>query len=182
MDFLTRPTLSSGMANPALLSLPWPALLFVLAACANEEVPSTTTDSGGSATGTPPTTSTGSTTGGTTGTGTTSGTTGTQGGPDPASILFQEDFEGTAEDTVPSGWHSFVGYVVDMNNSKSGQAYALADSTKPHQGAMSLHVLGGQTPAMLTYDLPSDTTTIYVRSKCNQDGWGEDTVAVSLNE
>jgi len=30
--------------------------------------------------------------------------------------------------------------------------------------------------------IPPEITTIYVRSKCNQDGWGEDTVAVSLNE
>lgn len=85
-------------------------------------------------------------------------------GVDPATVIFEEDFESAADDTVPSGWDSFVGYVVNMNNSKSGQAYALADSTKPYQGARSLHVVGGQTPAMLTKALPANTDAIYVRS------------------
>ena len=109
-------------------------------------------------------TSAGGTTASSSGSGGAPTSTGSGGSIDPASVIFQEDFEAAAEDSVPSGWHSFVAYVVDMNNSKSGQAYALADSTKPHEGVRSLHVVGGQTPAMLTYGLPSNTNAIYMRS------------------
>ncbi|MEM9458657.1 MAG: hypothetical protein AAGF11_31060 [Myxococcota bacterium] len=84
-------------------------------------------------------------------------------GPDPATVLFEEDFEGAADDTVPTGWDSFVGYVVNMNNEPGGMAYALADSSRPHQGTKSLHVLGGQSPAMLTRPFPPGVDRVYVR-------------------
>jgi hypothetical protein len=80
------------------------------------------------------------------------------------SIIFQEDFETAAEDSVPEGWDSFVAYVVNMSNTKASSAYALADSSKAHTGSKSLHILGGQTPAMLTRPLPSGTNKIYMRS------------------
>ena len=85
-------------------------------------------------------------------------------GLNPDAIVFSEDFESAGNDTVPSGWDSFVGYVVNMNNSKSGQAYALADSSKAHQGTMALHVKGGQSPAMLTRPLPAGTDKLYMRA------------------
>ncbi len=84
-------------------------------------------------------------------------------GPDPATVLFEEDFEGAAEDTVPDDWDSFVAYVVNMNNNPGGMAFALADSSRAHGGSKALHVLGGQTPAMLTRPFPPGVDRIYVR-------------------
>lgn len=81
----------------------------------------------------------------------------------PEAIIFQEDFEAAAEDTVPANWHSFVGYVVDMNNMKP-DPFALADSTKAHGGTKSLHVNASSQPAMLTRALPQGTNKIYVRA------------------
>lgn len=81
----------------------------------------------------------------------------------PEAILFQEDFEAATEDTVPANWHSFVGYVVDMNNMKP-DPFALADSTKAHGGTKSLHVNASSQPAMLTRALPQGTNKIYVRA------------------
>lgn len=81
----------------------------------------------------------------------------------PEAIIFQEDFEAAAEDTVPANWHSFVGYVVDMNNVKP-DPFALADSTKAHGGTKSLHVNASSQPAMLTRALPQGTNKIYVRA------------------
>ncbi len=85
-------------------------------------------------------------------------------GPDPATILFEEDFEGASEGTVPAGWDSFVGYVVNMNNEPGGMAFALADGSRPHEGRRSLHVVGGQTPAMLTRPFPPGVDRVYVRA------------------
>ncbi len=85
-------------------------------------------------------------------------------GVDPATVLFEEDFEAAAPGTMPAGWDSFVGYVVNMNNDPGGSAFALADATRAHTGTQSLHVLGGSTPAMLTRPLPSGTDQIYVRA------------------
>lgn len=84
-------------------------------------------------------------------------------GPDPATVLFEEDFEGAADDSVPAGWDSFVGYVVNMNNEPGGMAYALADGSRPHQGSKALHVVGGQSPAMLTRPFPDGVDRVYVR-------------------
>lgn len=84
-------------------------------------------------------------------------------GPDPATVLFEEDFEAASDDTVPAGWDSFVGYVVNMNNEPGGMAYALADSSKPHGGSKALHVVGGQSPAMLTRPFPPGVDRVYVR-------------------
>lgn len=79
-------------------------------------------------------------------------------------ILFEEDFEETNDDAVPAGWDSFVAYVVNMNNTKASAAYALVDSTKPRGGTKSLHVVGGQQPAMLTRPLPASTNKVYLRA------------------
>ena len=142
-----------------------------IAACGEQASLPPSSGNGGAASSNGSTSSNGSSSSTTTGSTTSSSgvggnatTSGSGGSVRPGAILFQEDFENTQDDSVPSGWHSFVGYVVDMNNSKSGQAYALADSTKPHKGARSLHVVGGQTPAMLTYTLPANINTMYVRS------------------
>lgn len=80
------------------------------------------------------------------------------------SVIFSEDFESAAVDTVPAGWDSFVSYVVNSNNSPGGQAFALADASKAHGGSQSLHVKGGQSPAMLTRPLPAGTNKIYMRA------------------
>ena len=85
-------------------------------------------------------------------------------GLDPADVLFEEDFESAAADTVPPGWDSFVGYVVNMNNDPGGAAFALADGTRAHGGAQALHVLGGSSPAMLTRPLPAGLEHVYVRA------------------
>lgn len=95
---------------------------------------------------------------------TSDGNTADPTGPDPATVLFTEDFESAQDDTVPEGWDSFVAYNVNMNNTPGSSAFALADSSKPHGGARSLHVVGGQSPAMLTRPLPDGVNTIYVRS------------------
>ncbi len=81
----------------------------------------------------------------------------------PEAILFQEDFESAAEDSVPAGWNSFVSYVVDMNNMKP-EPFALADSSKAHGGTKSLHVSATSAPAMLTRPLPPGTNKVYVRA------------------
>jgi len=125
--------------------------------------PGTATDgpgTGDDATTTTPPTTTGSDDTEGTSEGDTSGGT----GPDPETILFEEDFEGAAPDTVPAGWDSFVGYVVNMNNQPGGMAFALADASRAHQGSQSLHVLGGQSPAMLTRPLPAGVDRLYVRT------------------
>ncbi|MEM7160542.1 MAG: hypothetical protein AAF799_47335 [Myxococcota bacterium] len=96
--------------------------------------------------------------------GTDEGPTGGGTGPDPETILFEEDFEGAGEGTVPAGWDSFVGYVVNMNNDPGGMAFALADGSRPRQGERSLHVVGGQTPAMLTRPFPPGVDRVYVRT------------------
>lgn len=85
-------------------------------------------------------------------------------GLDPATVLFEEDFESAPTDTTPQGWDSFVGYVVNMNNEPGGQAFALADGTRARSGSQALHVRGGSTPAMLTRVLPPETDRIYVRA------------------
>lgn len=79
-------------------------------------------------------------------------------------IVFKEDFEAADNDTVPAGWNSFVAYVVDMNNTPGGTAFALADSSKAHAGTKALHIKGGQQPAMLTRPLPDGTNRIYMRA------------------
>lgn len=94
-----------------------------------------------------------------------------------AAILFSEDFEGAATNTVPAGWDSFVSYVVNMSNEPGGTAFALADESKAHGGTKSLHVKGGQSPAMLTRPLPAGTNKIYMRAYVwltNQLGQGGD--------
>ena len=168
------------------------ALVVLLGCPADDETPegsgvATEFGTAGSGMSTTLTTGTASTSGGTTTESTTSGPatsgdttpqtddSGTAGegsseggssdsGPAPGSVLFEEDFEAATDDSVPAGWDSFVGYVVNMNNNPGGPAYALADSSKPHGGSRSLHVLGGQQPAMLTRPLPPGTDRIYVRT------------------
>jgi hypothetical protein len=88
---------------------------------------------------------------------------GTGGGPDPATILFAEDFEATATDAVPAGFSSFVAYEVDRNNEKGRAAYALVDDTKPRSGKHALHVKSDGQPAMITRALPEDTHALFVR-------------------
>ncbi len=83
---------------------------------------------------------------------------------DPATVLFEEDFEAAATGTTPAGWDSFVGYVVNMNNEPGGSAFALADDSRARSGDQALHVLGGSTPAMLTRPLPATTNRVYVRA------------------
>ena len=83
---------------------------------------------------------------------------------DPATVLFEEDFEDAPPGTTPPGWDSFVGYVVNMNNEPGGQAFALADDTRARSGSQALHVVGGSTPAMLTRPLPRGTERIHVRA------------------
>lgn len=85
-------------------------------------------------------------------------------GLDPATVLFEEDFESAASGTTPPGWDSFVGYVVNMNNEAGGPAFALADDTRARSGAQALHVLGGSTPAMLTRPLPPGTDELHLRA------------------
>ncbi len=85
-------------------------------------------------------------------------------GVDPATVLFEEDFEAAAPGTTPAGWDSFVGYVVNMNNEPGGAAFALADDTRARTGSQALHVVGGSTPAMLTRPLPPETDQLYVRA------------------
>lgn len=90
----------------------------------------------------------------------------TSSGPDPSTILFEEDFEGAADNTVPEGWDAFVAWTVNPPANMAGAAeYALADGTKPHGGARSLHVSApGSNPAMLTRPLPDGTDRVFVRS------------------
>lgn len=88
----------------------------------------------------------------------------TTGSLDPATVLFEEDFESAPPGTTPQGWDSFVGYVVNMNNEPTGQAFALADDTRARNGSQALHVRGGSTPAMLTRPLPPGVDRIYVRA------------------
>ncbi|WP_157596046.1 hypothetical protein [Plesiocystis pacifica] len=85
-------------------------------------------------------------------------------GLDPALILFEEDFEAAAPDTVPAGWDSFVNWQVNAANMPGADTFALVDGTKPHGGSQSLHVKAGSNPGMLTRPLPPGTTTIYVRA------------------
>jgi len=101
----------------------------------------------------------GSASGGATGSGGTGGLS-----LDPAAILFEEDFESAANETVPAGWDSFVSYVVNMSNTPNSTAFALADTSKAHSGSMALHVKGGTSPAMLTRPLPAGTNKIYMRA------------------
>ncbi|HXS15635.1 MAG TPA: hypothetical protein VN764_00515 [Polyangiaceae bacterium] len=101
--------------------------------------------------------------GGTDAAGGSDGSGGTNTLPEEA-ILFKEDFEGATNDTVPAGWNSFVGYVVDSNNTPGGTQFALADSSKAHGGTRALHVKGGQQPAMLTRPLPEGTNRLYMRA------------------
>ncbi|MEM6291241.1 MAG: hypothetical protein AAGA54_08245 [Myxococcota bacterium] len=93
-----------------------------------------------------------------------SGDASTTTGPNPAAVLFEEDFEAAAPNTVPDGWDSFVGYVVNMNNEPGGMAFALADDSRARGGTQALHVRGGSTPAMLTRPLPSGIDRVYVRA------------------
>ncbi len=86
------------------------------------------------------------------------------GEPDPATVLFEEDFEAAAPNTVPDGWDSFVGYVVNMNNEPGGMAFALADDSRAHAGSQALHVRGGSSPAMITRPLPAGTDRVYMRA------------------
>ncbi len=84
------------------------------------------------------------------------------GGTTPTS-LFAEDFESTPDDTVPAGFHDFISYVVDGENSKSGGTYALVDSSRAHRGQRALHVRAGSQPAMITRALPVGTRALFVR-------------------
>ena len=79
-------------------------------------------------------------------------------------ILFKEDFEAAANDTVPAGWNSFVSYVVDMSNTPGSAVFALADSSKAHGGSKALHVKSDGQPAMLTRPLPEGTNRVYMRA------------------
>lgn len=83
---------------------------------------------------------------------------------DPETVLFEEDFESAAVDSVPRGWDGFVGYVVNMNNDPGGDVFALVDATRAHGGTQALHVRGGQSPAMLTRPLPPDLDAVHVRT------------------
>lgn len=85
-------------------------------------------------------------------------------GLDPALIIFEEDFEAAAPDTVPADWDSFVNWQVNAANMPGADTFALVDGTKPHGGSQSLHVKAGSNPGMLTRPLPPGTTTIYVRA------------------
>jgi len=125
----------------------------------------------GDTTDTVGTTTTSTSSEGDTSTSTGSDTTGdeatsTTDGPDPASILFEEDFEGAADNTVPEGWDAFVAWNVNPSSNMSGASeFALADGSKPHGGMRSLHVSApGSNPAMLTRPLPDGTNRLFVRS------------------
>ena len=83
---------------------------------------------------------------------------------DPELILFAEDFEAAALDSVPAGWDSFVAWQVNAANEPGGQVFALVDDSRAHAGSRALHVRGGSNPAMLTRPLPANTARVFVRA------------------
>ncbi len=85
------------------------------------------------------------------------------GGSDGPGVLFSMDFEGESLDTVPAGWHSFVGYVPNGNNNRNGNTYALVDNQQARSGSMALKV-GGNGPAQIVKRLPENPGEIYMRA------------------
>lgn len=72
------------------------------------------------------------------------------------------------------GWDHYAdGWRVETEN---GQVLGTRILAHPHVNEQPF------TRSLTRVWIPPEITTIYVRSKCNQDGWDENTVAVSLNE
>ena len=86
------------------------------------------------------------------------------GGPDPATVILAEDFEGTSPGGVPGGFDTFVGWVVNNGNNQLGQqTFAVVDDDRAYGGTRSLHVQGGSNPAQIATPLPAGTDRLYVR-------------------
>ena len=83
---------------------------------------------------------------------------------DPALILFEEDFEAAAPDTIPAGWDTFIAWQAGGANNPGSDLFALVDDSRAHTGTQALHVKGGQNPAMLTRPLPPGTNRVFVRT------------------
>jgi hypothetical protein len=65
---------------------------------------------------------------------------------------------------MPAGdWDYFLSYVVNQQNPSSG-AEALVVSGMAHGGSNSVHIVGGQQPAMITRPLPDGTNRMYLRA------------------
>ena len=84
-----------------------------------------------------------------------------------AGVLFSETFESGAANTQPSGWENFIGYVRNNNNTTSGSAYALIDSSKSYSGGKSIRFKGGSSPAQIVRALPAGTQRLYTRAYVN---------------
>jgi hypothetical protein len=73
-----------------------------------------------------------------------------------------------------TGWDHYAdGWRAETEN---GQVLGTRILAHPHVNEQPF------TRSLARVWIPPEITTIYVRSKCNQDGWSEDTVAVSLKE
>jgi hypothetical protein len=89
---------------------------------------------------------------------------GTTPGPDPAAVLFEEDFDGGTVGAVPDGWDTFVGWVVNNGqNTPDASVFALVDDDRARSGR-ALHVRGGANPAQITRPLPDGADRLYVRA------------------
>ena len=83
---------------------------------------------------------------------------------DPALVLFEEDFEAAAPNSVPAGWDTFIAWQAGGPNNPGSDLFALVDDSRAHTGTQALHVRAGQNPAMLTRPLPPGTNRVFVRT------------------
>jgi hypothetical protein len=82
----------------------------------------------------------------------------------PGDAFFFDDFEGNVVGEPPPNWDYFIAYNANRDN-PSGGASALVDDSQVFSGTRAVHIVGGSSPAQITFPLPAGTNRLFVKAQ-----------------